>query len=206
MPFQLFATPTMRPKPSREASSSVSDATRSSSFFASLRASAARRASPARRSCESASATWSATCWASGTSLSLYVPGVRERKRRPPANCHWPSKKIGTLRSERMPSAARCRHLSVSTGTSFSTSRTISVDQSFTRAWSSREIRIGARIPSNPPPETAYTLTAERSSFRRPIAMRSCGTTGLTISEIASKTSRTSSARARTGESAWSAS
>ena len=36
--------------------------------------------------------------------------------------------------------------------------------------------------------------------------MRSCGTTGRTISEIASKTSRTSSARARTGESAWSAS
>jgi hypothetical protein len=155
MLFQLFATPTIRPKPSREASSSVSDATRCSSFFASLTASAARRASPARRSCESASATWSATCWASGMSPSPYVPGDRERKRRPPANCHWPSKKIGTLRSERTPSAERCRHLSESGGTSFSTSRTISVDQSF----DARAVRLGdpdrRADLGEPGPETA---------------------------------------------------
>ena len=77
-------------------------------------------------------------------SSSSYVPGVRERKRRPPANCQWPSKKIGTRRSERIPSAERCRHLSESGSTSWATSRTISVDQSSPRARSAGESRIGS--------------------------------------------------------------
>ncbi len=90
--------------------------------------------------------------------------------------------------------------------TSSATSRTISVDQSFPRSRSAGESRIGSRISGNPFPETAYTWIASRASLRRPRAIRSWGITGRTISEIASKTSRTSSARARTGESAWSAS
>ena len=130
--------------PSRDSSSSVSDATRASSCPPRSRASAARRASPRGAGARGRSATWSATCWASGTSSSSYVPGVRERKTRPPANCHWPSKKIGTRRSERMPSADEVPALvATRAASSVSTSRTISWSQSFTRAGSSREIRIG---------------------------------------------------------------
>jgi transcriptional regulator with GAF, ATPase, and Fis domain len=49
------------------------------------------------------------------------------------------------------------------------------------------------------PDDLALLSPADRSSFSRPRAIRSCGIAGRTIPEMASKTSRTSSARARTG-------